>query len=231
MKKEFYDKPLYTITNFIIGFFLGSIYFAISNILLLLFFIFTAISPSNFSLLLLFISLIPLGPSLGALYSTTGKIIREKDINFSSYFWNCYKHNFISHLKLWLIELTILITLFIDLQYFYLKMPQSGIYIIFIVLIIITLLLCLYTLPINCRFELKLKDLFMLSLYYMLKKFPITILKVIIISLTYILCKNVSVVFLIFIPSIICFIFYYYDKIIFTELGNKSLPSNNNDTI
>ena len=225
MKKEFYDKPLYTITNYIIGFFLSSIYIAICNILLILFFIFTAIFSDNFNLLLLFIAIIPLGPSLGALYSSIGKIMREKDIYFSSYFWSSYKNNFISNLKLWLIELIAITIFFIDFQYFYLNMPQKGIHIIFAVLIIISLVIGFYSFAINSRFEIKLKDLLVLSLYYMLKKFPITILKMAVIALSYYLLKNISILFLNFIPSIICFIFFYYDKSMFTELENKFLIS------
>ena len=229
MNKEFYDKPLYTISNYVIGFFLSSLYLAICNILLILFFIFTAISPGKFNLFLLFICLLPLGPSLGALYSTIGKIIREKDIYFSSYFWSSYKNNFVSYLKLWLIELIIITVLFIDFQYFYLNMPEKGIHIIFIVLIVISLVIGLYSFPINSRFELRLKDLFILSIYYMIKKLPTTILKIAIIILTYYLAKNISIIFLLFIPTIICFIFFYYDRKIFIELEKKFLSSDSND--
>ncbi|BCZ45134.1 hypothetical protein psyc5s11_12010 [Clostridium gelidum] len=228
MKKDFYDKPIYTISNYIINFFLSSVYLSICNILLILFFIFTAIDPRNFSLLLLFICLIPLGPSLGALYSTIGKIIREKDIYFSSYFWSSYKNNFVSYLKLWLIEIILLTILFIDFQYFYLNMPEKGIHIIFVVLIIISLVIGFYTFPINSRFEIKLKDLFIISIYYMIKKFPTTILKIAVIILIYYLSNKISIIFLIFIPNIICFIFFYYDKSIFTELETKFLSSDSN---
>jgi len=228
MKNEFYDKPIYTISNYIINFFLSSVYLSICNILLILFFIFTAIDPRNFSLLLLFICLIPLGPSLGALYSTIGKIIREKDIYFSSYFWSSYKNNFVSYLKLWLIELILLTILSIDFQYFYLNMPEKGIHIIFVVLIIISLVIGFYTFPINSRFEIKLKDLFIISIYYMIKKIPTTILKIAVIILTYYLSNKISIIFLIFIPNIICFIFFYYDKSIFTELETKFLSSDSN---
>ena len=203
MIKEFYDKPLYTISNYIINFFLSSVYLSICNIQLILFFIFTSISPVNFNLLLLFICLIPLGPSLGALYSTIGKIIREKDIYFSSYFWSSYKNNFVSYLKLWLIELILLAILFIDFQYFYLNMPQKGIHIIFALLIIISMVIGFYSFSINSRFELKLKDLFILSIYYMIKKFPTTILKTAVIVLAYYLLKYTSIIFLIFLPTII----------------------------
>jgi len=223
MKKEFYDTPLHTISNYMTEFFLSSIDLVICNILLILFFIFTAISSGELNLFFLFISLIPLGPSLGALYSTIGKIVREKDIYFSSYYWSCYKNNFVSYLKLWLIELIMLTILFIDFQYFYLNMPEKGIHIIFVALIIISLVIGLYAFAINSRFEIKLKDLFILSMYYMIKKFPITILKVAVIIVTYYLSKKISIVFLIFIPSIICFIFFYYDKSIFKELENKFL--------
>lgn len=226
MKKEFYDKPLYSISNYVIAFFLSSIYLTISNILLIVFFIFTAISADTFNLFLCFICLIPLGPSLGALYSTTVKVIREKDIYFSSYFWNTYKRYFVSNLKLWLVELVTITILFIDFQYFYLHTPGNGIYIIFVVLIVLSLVIGFYAFAINSRFELKLKDLLILSLYYTIKKLPVTILKIAVIVLGYFVLKNVSIVFLSFLPTIACIIFFYYDKVIFAELETKFLSSN-----
>jgi len=229
MKKDFYDKSLYTIPNYILGFMQSSFYFAICNILLILFIIITAIYPNQFNLSILFICLIPLGPSLGALYSTTSKIIREKDIYFSSYFWNYYKNNFISNLKIWLIQLVMLTIFFLDLQYFYLNSPEKGIHIIFAILIIICLSLGLYCFPINSIFELKLKDLFLLSVYYMIRKFPITILKASSIGLTFYLSNNISIIFLIFMPSILCLLFFYYDKKIFLDIENKYVSSSEND--
>lgn len=221
MMKEFYDKPIYSITNYIIGFCLSSIYFAVCNILLILFFVLTVTSPDDFSLFLFFICLIPLGPSLGALYSTMGKIIRERDIYFSSFFWNSYKKNFLSNLKLWLIEIILITIFFMDFKYFYVNMPQTGIHIIFVLLLAISLVIGLYAFPINSRFELKLKDLLVLSLYFAIKKFPTTLLKIVIIAIAYYLLRSVSITFFIFLPSIICTIFLHYDKNIFIEIENK----------
>lgn len=227
MKKEFYDKPLYVITNYVVDFFLGSIYLAICNILLLLYFLFIAASKNNLNLFLLFVFLIPLGPSLGALYSANSKLIREKDITFSSYFWKSYKNNFISHLKPWVIELSILTLLLID----YYRTPQNEFHIIFSIFLIIIFLLSLFTLAINSRFKLNLKDLFIVSLYYMARKLQITALKIIIIILAYLLCKSIPIFLLTFVPSILCFIFYYYDKAIFIELENKLQSSNDKHNI
>jgi len=229
MKKDFYDKSLYTISNYVFGFIQSSLYFAVCNILLILFFVFTTILPSQFNLLLLFIALIPLGPSLSALYSSIGKIISEKDIYFSSHFWSFYKNNFLSTLKIWVIQLIILTILFIDFQYFYLNTPENNIHIIFGVLIIIFMLISFYSLPINSKFEIKLKDLFVLSIYYMLRKLPVTILKVGTLVLTYYLANNISLLFLIFMPSIICFIFFIYDRYIFKEIEDK-FSSSKKDT-
>ena len=225
MKKDFYDKKIYTISNYIFSFIQSSLYFGICNILLILFFIFTTIYPNQFNLLILFICLIPLGPSLGALYSTIGKIISEKDIYFSSFFWSLYKKNFVSNLKLWIIQLVILTILFMDFQYFYLNVPEKNIHMLFIILIVIALLISLYSFPINSRFEIKLKDLFILSIYYMIKKFPITILKAFVIFLAYYLSNNVSITFLIFMPSILSLIFFYYDKHIFFEIEKNFISS------
>lgn len=224
MKKEFYDRPIYIVTNYIIGFLLGSIYLGLCNILLLIYFTFIVASKNSLNLFLLFIFLIPLGPSLGALYSAIAKLTREKDIAFSSYFWKSYKNNFLSNLKPWIIELIIFTLLLID----YYRMMNSSFQLVFGTFMIIMLLLTSYTLAINSRFKLKLKDLFIVSLYYMIKKLPITGIKLIAFALIYFLCKNVSIsTILVFIPSIICFIFSYYDKSIFIELENK-LPKYDN---
>ena len=118
MKKEFYDKPIYTISNYIISFVQTSIHFAICNLLLILYFILTAINPNTFSILLLFVALIPLGPSIGALYSVIHKSLREKDMFFSSQYFKVYKNNFLNNLKLWTILLSLFIILFMDFQFF-----------------------------------------------------------------------------------------------------------------
>lgn len=223
MKKDFYEKPIYLITNYIFSFLLTNIYFAFCNILLIVFYIVTALSPSSFNLFMLFICLIPLGPSISTLYSTLGKAIVEKDIFFSSHFWNFYKTNFISNLKLWLIELFVLAVLIIDFQYFYFNIPQTGIYVIFATLTVIAILVDSYSFSINSKFNIKLKNLLLLSFYYSVKKFHISILKILVIILAYMELRYISIIFVIFIPTIIVLIFYIYDKNILNEIESKFL--------
>ena len=216
--KDFFDKPIFTLPSYLLWFLQGGAYFFITNILLVLFITATAINPDSFNLMFLFISLLPLGPSLSALSASTSEILREKSISFSSYFFKSYKDNFVSSLKLWLIILLMLALMFVDFQYFFLNMPRDCIHIIFEILAVYIALLSLYAIPINSRFEMKTKDIFILSSYYIIKKLPIAILKAAILVGSFYLVSNTSSLFIIVLPSIISFIFSFYDSIIFTDI-------------
>lgn len=220
-QREFYDKPLFSLANYIIWILQGGIYFIALNIPLIFFYTITSFDVSQFNIALLFICFLPFGLALGALYSTMGEIIREKDISFSSYFFNSYKNNFKSNLKLWLVQLILLTVMFVDFQYFYFNSPSIGLHIVFLILGIFILILGAYAFPINCRFKLKLKDLFALSFYYSIKKFPTTILKIIITLLVFFIASKIHVLLVLFIPSILCYVFSLYDRPIFEELEKR----------
>lgn len=224
-QKEFYDKPLFSIINHITWFLLGGLYFILLNLPLIFFYTITSFDVNQFNIALLFICLIPFGVALGALYSTMSELVREKDISFSSYFFNSYKTHFRSNLKLWFIELVVLTILFIDFQYFYLNMTSYGIHIIFLILGIWVLILGLYAFPINCRFDMKLKDIIILSFYYSLKKFHITLLKSAILLIICLLIFKFNALLVLLIPSILCYVFAIYDKSILLEIEKNSLKN------
>ncbi len=226
-QREFYDKPLFSLLNHINWLLLGGLYFILLNIPLIFFYTLTSIDINQFNIALLFICLIPFGLALGALYSTMGEIIREKDISFSSYFFKSYKDNFKSNLKLWFLELILLTIFFVDYQYFYLNMPTKGLHLIFLILGIFVLILGLYAFPINCRFSIKLKDLIVLSFYYSIKRFHITLLKIAITLLAFFIVSKIHAILVLFIPSILCYLLTMYDKPIFTELEKRFLSQNN----
>lgn len=221
-QKEFYDRPLFSIINYITWLLLGGLYFILLNIPLIFFYTLTSYNTSLFSIALLFICLIPFGLALGALYSTMAEIVREKDISFTSYFFNSYKTQFKSNFKLWFVELLLLTIFFVDFQYFYLNMPSMGLHIVFLILGIFVLILGLYAFPINCRFDMKLKDIIALSFYYSIKKFHITVLKVIVTLIAIFLVAKVHALLVLFIPSILCYILTIYDKPILLELEKKA---------
>lgn len=228
-KKDLLDKPLYAIPNYVYALLLSSFYFLICNPLLLIFYIITFINSSNFNFILLFISLIPLGPSIVALYLSMSKLIFEKNFSISSYFFSLYKNNFKSTMKIWLLELLILFLFTMDSLYFYINLPSYGIHIIFILLSIYILIVSLYLFPINSKFEIKFKDLIILSFYYSLKKFPITLLKIAILILIIKISSYIPSLIMLFLPSIISILFVYYDNSIFKEIEAKYDSSNDLD--
>lgn len=220
-KRDLLTNPFYTIPNYIYALLVSSFYFLICNPLIIIFYILTFIDTNNFNFILLFISLIPLGPSLVALYLSMRKLLLEKNLSVSSYFFSLYKSNFKSTIKLWLIELFLLLLLAIDFLYFYTRMNVLGVHIIFILLAIYIVTVSLYLYPIKSKFEIKFKDLIILSFYYTLKKFPITLLKIaVIVSIVKFSSYIPSFLFL-FLPSLISLLFAYYDIPMLNDIEEK----------
>lgn len=220
-KKELLDKPLYFIPNYIYNIMLGSLYFLICNPLLLIFFIVTFIDSSNFNFIFLFIALIPLGPSLIALYLSMKNLLTEKSTSITSYYFDSYKKHFKDTMKIWLIELALLLLLVIDFLYFYIKLPSLGLHNVFLLLGLYLIIVSLYAFPINSRFNIKFKDLIILSFYYTIKKFHITILKTAIIILIIKSTSYIPPLLIVFLPSIIALLFSYYDEKILKDIETK----------
>lgn len=226
--RDFYDKPFFSIPAYIYNLFLAGFYFILCNILLLAFYTATLINPDAFNILLLFISLLPFGPALGALYSTMGELYREKTISVTSYYFSSYKNNFKDNMKLWIVQLSILLLLVVDFQLFYFNMPQFGLHIVVLLLAIFVLVIGLYAFPINSRFKLKLKDLVILSFYYSIKRFPVTLLKIAIVALVVMFSYKIPGPLLLFVPSLLCFLFMLYDNSVFKAIENQDFAMTNN---
>lgn len=64
--------------------------------------------------MLFYISLLPMGASLTALFSTNGRLLREGSITPVKDFFMDYKTNFKLSFIYWFIQLTILLILFVD---------------------------------------------------------------------------------------------------------------------
>ena len=221
MKRDFYDSPAYSITNYLISYIQVSFYLILFNILPIIYLFLSILNPDIFGIALLFITLIPTGPSIGALYSVVGRCLREKDMFFASQYFKYYKSNFKSCIKFWTIILILFFLLFFDYEFFSID-KSSGTYMIFMLLGIVLGLISLYAFPINSRFEIKLKDLFLTSIYYMIQNMPYTFLKVVILFLSYTLFKKVSIFLILFVPVGLCFILMFYDNNMLKEIEEKS---------
>ncbi|KRG08894.1 YesL family protein [Lederbergia galactosidilytica] len=174
MAKPVTDRPAYIMMKYLYNFFMTNLYFILCN---LLFFIVFYLADFVFeNILLFYITLIPMGPAITAVLSTMGKLVREKDIQVTRDFFKAYTLNFWPTMKYWFIQLTILLILAIDIGY---STNHSNIFSpVFFILMIVCVFIMIYAFPIISRFEVKLKNLFIVSIYSNFKYFKATLLNI-----------------------------------------------------
>ena len=216
--RDFYDKPMYRITEYVIAFVLANVYFILCNLPFIYYSIVVGVTPEAFSVLMLFIFLIPFGPSAVALCASMGKLLRDKDITITSYYFKSYKSNFLPSLKLWGLQLALVFIFVLDYRYFVDRGNIFGVF--FLALAAYTLIMGLYAFPILSRFNLTLKNLIIISLYSSVKKLHITILKIVLIVATYFLSFKIPMLSIFCLFSLACYVIMFYDNNILVELEN-----------
>ncbi|MEK5038147.1 YesL family protein [Sporosarcina sp. FSL K6-3457] len=159
--KSIIDRPIYIIMKYVYYFLVTNFYFVLCNSLFFLVFYLADFTFEN--ILLFFIASIPMGPSITALFSTMGKLVREKEMNPTSEYFKAYKANFFITMKYWMIQLSIIFILLIDVHYS--TSNDNILSPFFLILLLICLFIMLYAFPIISRFEVKIKSLFIISIY------------------------------------------------------------------
>jgi uncharacterized membrane protein YesL len=229
-KKNFGDGLYITASNYIIAFFLNTIYFFVCNLPLIIFYIipykFQITPESKYILIPL---LIFTGPALTALYGSMGNIIRYGDIKFFYDFFISYKKGFKQSILVWIIDMFLVIIFSIDINYFS-KHAFGYIFVVtFWVCIGVIMLGAFYMFPIISRFQLKLKDVIKLSVYYGVTKFKTTLIMLLMVVAGFFLF-GVSAVFTVpFFPSVFCFLTMKLLKPVFKEIEEKIVEKADED--
>lgn len=218
---DFQDKPINKTLSYIHWFFVSNIYFMLCNILLIASALFIGFK-FKFSLLF-FISLIPTGPALTALFSFTNKLITDKYVDTTRDYFKGYSNNLLISLKVWLIFLIISFILILDLKlcfnsgkFLFLLLP------LFIIMISSTAIIS-YTIPIISKYQIKLLDSLKLSIYLVFNKPVNTLINLGIIAFSlYILIYSNGFIALI-ISSISCYLINLNLKSSYLFINNKYL--------
>ena len=226
---EYKEGCISTIFNYVTWFVLSNIYFLVSNVLFIMYIINFGFDIIYNVSILFVISLIPMGPALTALCASMGKIIREKDINITRYYFKSYKINFKQSLKLWCIELAILFISYIDLKVAANGNVLSNFSIIFIIICIFTVALGTIAFPIVSRFDLDLIDVLKIAFLYSIKKIQVTVINTIIILVGLYLIYIIPGILFLCLSSIICFVIMINNKYILSEIEKEMLSNNDND--
>ena len=167
-KNNFCEGPIYTALEYIFWFCIINIYFIICNIPFVITFYCKEISYNNLNYFI--ISLIPFGPAIVALYASMGKIIRDKTIKPTFYYFQSYKNNFKTSIKLWIGILLIYYILIFDIN-FALNINKYGyLFPLLIIMLVLFINFSTILLVIFSRFEFKFNHLVKLAFYYTVKK-------------------------------------------------------------
>ena len=181
--KNFGESPIHNALSYFYYFISVNILFTLSNLLFIISLIVLKLELQN--LIFFIIALIPTGPSLTALFSVMGKLVREKDIYPFKDYWNAYKLNFKATMKVWSIQLFLLLVIIVDIRYMSTANNISFIFIKPLILIAATLVsISIYLYAILSRFDLKTKDLIKLSFFYTFKRLPSSVVNMIILGIS-----------------------------------------------
>ncbi|MDP4179258.1 MAG: DUF624 domain-containing protein [Bacillota bacterium] len=224
--KNFFEGPLFTITNYIMWLFIGNIYFALCNLPLIYILFLIPSAGSDFTnnfvsyIPIMFLCLIPIGPSITALLSVMGKLVREKDINLTKDYFKAYKANFKQSTLLWIFTLIVIVILSVDLYYFRTHSSNVVIRYLFLILIFIVIIMTLYTFPILSRFYMKSKDVIRLSYYYAIAKFKTTFVNILCVLFCFIAITKMRF-FILFISTGICYLIMLNENKLLKEIEEK----------
>lgn len=217
----FGEGVVFTISDYFIYFLMGSIYFWVLNIPLIIYLIISSINPRWDSKLLLFIALIPIFPAGSALLSVMGKLFREKELSITRDFFCSYKTNFVISAKIGLLQVFLLGVFNLEKLYISLNEGLKFFKYLIEILILINIMINFYLLSIISRFYVRFFDLYKLSIYYLVRKPYIGIVSIIVIYLLEIIAYKLSFVLGLFFTSILGYVVISMMNNILTILENR----------
>ena len=161
-EKSILDSPLYKLLKYLYYFLVTNILFLFSNSLVIFILLFFPLSLTN--ILLYSLALVPTGFSISATCYTMRKLWEEKEIRPIADFIYGYRLNLGITLKFWLLQLVTGTIFLVDVLYF-LDRNQPVIAILFGIGLLLNLAVSLAGFPILTTFEVKLKNLYVISFY------------------------------------------------------------------
>lgn len=224
-KREFGEGPLFTIGDYISWFLLGNLYFLLLNIPLIIIVMLllsngTTPLPQGF-IFIVALCCIPLGPSVTALLSVMGKLVRNKDVNITKDFFKAYKVNFSQSLFFGFLETVIMFALYLDVKFFISSGYPRALVVFVLIFMILIFLLSLHLFPIISRFYFSKKDILKISAYYTIKKFKNTLFNFALILLAVLVFFRVSTIIAVCIFSITCYGIMFYEQKILLDIEDK----------
>ena len=216
--KNIINSQLYKILRYGYFFLISNLLFLIANLLFL--FVFITFPPNLDYVFVYLLALIPMGPSVTALFFSMGQLVRNKDLAPIKDFTRAYRTNFWLSMKYWSLQLVLSAIMLIDAIYFY----QKDLRILAAVFLLLFLIVCLFSLigfPLIATFEINLKSIYQATVVviwqYAVKQL-LNLLTMIAIVISF--WAFPSQLFL-FVFSLIAFYIMHHNQTMFEELAER----------
>lgn len=172
MNHSIFDRLIYQIASYVYSFFIINVYFMLLISPFLYVFFFAEFTVQN--IFLYYVTLLLFGPAFSALLKTADKMVIDKIIAPTKLYWTYFFRDFKIAMLYWLIQSTILLILIVDIYYANLFAPFISY--VFLILLVFALLVMMYAFPILTRFEVRIKNLFIISVYALFRFIKTTFL-------------------------------------------------------
>lgn len=136
-----------------------NILFIISNISVLLFFLFVGISQVRTCLPLFLLCMVPMGPALSALFYTMNRVLAKTE----SRAWKDYKKGYVDawgqKMLLALGQMAVLFIFEVNIEFFAVQIPFFPLMVLFVILFAVTIILTPYLYLLSSRYQMKNRDI------------------------------------------------------------------------
>lgn len=167
------------------------------------------------------IPIITIGTSTASLYYAVVKVIRKD----TGYLYKEFLHAYKDNLKTGII-VTVIMEVLILLVFYNRYVTQGmegdlgvGLNYFYIFLLVLMACMILYLCPVMSRFSVRIRDLFKMSFFMMIRHFPTTLVTAVLLVGSYILCVAAPA-FLIVIPGAVCLL----DSLLMERVLLKYIP-------
>lgn len=225
------NNRFYKIAQNISWFLIITIWFVLNFIPLLFFFLFVETTMANIVWYL--VGSIPLGPAMGALITSTIRVVETDDFSEPRRdFFRYYRKNFGDSLKIWVPYLVLSYLAFVNINYYFNILEEGLVFgYIFVFLMV---LLTLYLIPlflIQMKFEFRYKDLLKLGMFYLITRFKITIGNLLVGFIILVLMVYVSEWLLFVIPAIVSYFIVLYNYRIIKHVKENFTDEEENEVV
>lgn len=218
MRRDFTDRFYYRVLNTALTFFTINFWFLVTNgLFIIVLFLF---EPTIENAVIYILSTILTAPAIAASFFAMGKLLEDGDINATQMFFQGYRKNFKSAFSYGFSQLVLISIL--SLNYLYLL--ESNLHVLLpitLILMIGVLLTNLYAFPLLVRYNITLKNLWIISIVSFYKYFPKTLLNLFVtVSFGFLLFHHATIVFLT-IASVLPYIIMYNLKDVLVKIGEQ----------